>query len=147
MSSEAVHQGAAVSKPPWEEALEKALIVKFRNYATRSRKFRKRESLTPELKTAASDSQAHQKSQTLSDKFRKLSAPSRESVRPKIQTLSGQFRRRRLRNLEPAAGENRLACRKPFNICPPAHPPSLWLRHAQMWRVFPSIILLSGGAA
>jgi hypothetical protein len=65
MSSEAVHQGAAVSKPPWEEAL----IVKFRNYATRSRKFRKRESLTPELKTAASDSQAHQKSQTLSDKF------------------------------------------------------------------------------
>jgi len=143
MSSEAVHQGAAVSKPSWEEAL----IVKFRNYATRSRNFRKPESLTPELKTAASDSQAHQKSQTLSDKFRKLSAPSRESVRPKIHTLSGQFRRRRLRNLRPAVGEDRLACRKPFNICPPAHPASLWLRHAQMWRVFLSAALRRGGTA
>lgn len=143
MSGEAVHQGAAVSKPPWE----KALIVKFRNYATRSRKFRKRESLTPELKTAASDSQAHQKSQTLSDKFQKLSAPSRESVRPKINTLSGQFRRRRLGNLEPAVGEDSLACRTPFNICPPAHPPSLWLRHAQTWRVFLSAALRRGGTA
>jgi hypothetical protein len=143
MSSEAVHQGAAVSKPPWEEAL----IVKFRNYATRSRNFRKPESLTPELKTAASDSQAHQKSQTLSDKFRKLSAPSRESVRPKIHTLSGQFRRRCLRNLELAAGEDRPACRKPFNICPPTHPRSLWLRHAQMWRVFLSAALRRGATA
>ena len=101
MSSEAVHQGAAVSKPPWEEAL----IVKFRNYATRSRKFRKRESLTPELKTAASDSQAHQKSQTLSDEISKtlgtverISATKNPDIVWTIpQTPSAKFRTGRWR--------------------------------------------------
>jgi hypothetical protein len=119
MSSEAVHEGAAVSKPP---------LLDFRW-------------------SAPGHFSAHQKSQTLSGKSRKLSTPSIELPQPKIQTLSGQFRRRRLRNLESTITPVPIVGTISFDILPAAHPPSLWLCQAQMWRVFLSLISTRGDSA
>ena len=56
------------------------------------------ESMTPEFRQDESAPDVHQKGQTLSDRFRKLSTLSRELLRSKIQTPPGKFRRRRLRD-------------------------------------------------
>lgn len=143
MKREAAHQGAAVSKPP-NRTLCNASLVTVGSYSTLSRNCRKRDSLTPECKTAASGSRAHQKSQTLSDKSQKLSTSSIQSLQLKIQTSFGKFRRRCLRNFESTATSAAVARRKATRILPLAHPASLWFCYAQMWRVF---LFCSGGAA
>jgi hypothetical protein len=136
MSSAAASHGAAASKPP---------LLEFGNYAPLSRSFRNRESLTPDFRwSAPGHFSAHQKSQTLSGKSRKLSTPSIELLQPKIQTLSGQFRRRRLRNLESTTTPVPIGGTISFDILPAAHPPSLWFCQTLMWRVFLSCL---GGAA
>jgi hypothetical protein len=144
MNPSELSQEAVVSEPPWE-ALERRLIVEFGNYAIASREFRKRESLTPEFRTTGSCSATYQKSQTLSDKFRKRSTPSMELLQPKIQTVSGKFRRRCLRNSESTARPAAVARGASADILRPAHPPSLWLCRAQMWRVFRFHVLVRGG--
>jgi hypothetical protein len=55
------------------------------------------------------------------------------------QTSSAKFATR----LKRAA----VARRKATSILALAHPPSLWLCHAQMWRVFPSVPQRAGGAS
>jgi len=118
-------------------ALFKAPLLALRNYATLSRNFS--EQTAPNLGYP-------RKGQTLSGKFLNLSTLSIESPRPKIQTLSGAFRRRRLRNSEATTMVAGIAWTLPFDILPIAHPPSLWLCQAQMWRVFLSLAQHSGGA-
>ena len=122
------------------------------------------ESLTPQFRRLASaHSRALRKVGTLSPFFQPLlpalilSTPSVELVRSKIQTASGQCCRRRLRNSAlqiPVkkgliSGRNYPAIRIDWHrTCSSlfvAHPPSLWLCHAQMWRVFFFAIPARGG--
>jgi uncharacterized protein DUF1016 len=112
MNPEAAHQGAAVSKPP-KRTLCNASLVTVGSYATLSRNCRKRDSLTPECKTAANGSRAHQKSQTLSDKSEKLDAVDRiaaiknpDSVWKIAQTASAQFDSANLRRRRSARSKH-----------------------------------------
>jgi hypothetical protein len=73
-----------------------------------------------------------------------LSTPSIELRQSKIRTPSGKFRRHRLRNSGPTVTPTAVVSAGSCDILPTAHPPSLWLCQAQMWRVFLSVIPLSG---
>jgi len=96
------------------------------NYATPSRNF---------AKQTARKLRCPRKSQTLYGKSRKLSTVPIEFLESRIQTSSGQFRRQYLRNLELGVSAVPLAHGQFLHVLPTAHPPSLWLCHAQMWRV------------
>jgi hypothetical protein len=137
-------------------------IFQLTNYATLSRKFRHQ--------PAAMNFSRQRKSQTVSGQSRKipfaawlvlskvgtvsaqfeappaaiLSTASIESPQSKIQTASGQFGRRCLRNLEFIAGRVAVALAEFFDTLRPAHPPSLWPCQAQMWRVFLSLFPARG---
>jgi len=114
MNSEVSSQGAAVSKPP-TEVLEKAPLSGFRNYAALSRNFHEQ---------TVTNLCYQRKSQTVSGESKNLSAPSRELRGSKIQTPSGQFRRRCLRNLESTATRALIAGARSFDISRVAHPPT-----------------------
>jgi hypothetical protein len=112
-----------------------------------------RESLTPHFRRFQSAaSRALRKVGTLFPLFKALplaeilSTASIELLDSKIQTPSGEFRRSRLRNLEFMSARVAVAPVESFDILRSAHPPSLWLYQAQMWRVFLAPVQWPGGA-